>query len=196
FGSYEQLRRREGASNLTTVTVPTELERQGNFSQSPGGVYDPRTGTTNRLPFASGIIPADRIDPLALAAIQALPPSNTGVRGYVNDVDITQQDNYNYSVRLDAVESARNRVFTRVSAAIEYAVSPDTVPGRMGLSNGRPSNAAGGWTRVLNDRAVNELRFGFSRLKLQSGLPELSFNINGVSEAIPRFVISGYPSIG
>src|SRR5262249_35177685 len=48
FVSYDQLRRREGAANLTTVTVPTELERQGNFSQSPGGgVFDPSSATTN-----------------------------------------------------------------------------------------------------------------------------------------------------
>src|SRR5262249_21638136 len=85
FGSYEQLRRREGASNLTTVTVPTDLERQGNFSQSPGGIFDPVTGTTNRSAFLNGTIPANRIDPLALAAIRALPLPNTGVRSYLND---------------------------------------------------------------------------------------------------------------
>src|SRR5262249_39443373 len=69
FGSYEQLRRREAASNLTTVTVPTDLERRGSFSQSPGGIFDPSTGSTNRTPFPDGVIPSSRIDPLALAAI-------------------------------------------------------------------------------------------------------------------------------
>src|SRR5262249_59467448 len=70
------------------------------------------------------------------------------------------------------------------------------VPGRVNLSNGRPINAAAGWTRVLSSRAVNEARFGFSQLRLTSGLPELTFTVDGAEQSIPRFVISGYPSIG
>ena len=196
FGSYEQLRRREGASNLTTVTVPTDLERQGNFSQSPGGVYDPATGSANRSLFPNGTIPANRIDPLALAAIGALPLPNAGIRGYVNDAEITEQDNYNYSMRVDANVSPGNQIFTRVSGAVEDALIPETVPGRLNVSNGRPINVAGGWTRVLGAQSANELRFGFSQLTLVSGLPELAFSINGTSQQIPRFVIGGYPSIG
>src|SRR5262245_6564348 len=143
FGSYEQLRRREGASNLTTVTVPTDLERQGNFSQSPGGVYDPATGSANRSQFQSGTIPASRIDPLALAAIRALPLPNTGVRGYVNTVEITEQDNYNYSVRVDGNITPRDRIFVRTSTAIEDAVIPDTIPGGLNLSTGRSADGGG-----------------------------------------------------
>ena len=195
FGSYEQLRRREGASNLTTVTVPTALERQGDFSQSPGGIYDPTTGTTNRSAFLNGIIPANRIDPLALSAIRALPLPNAGVRGYVNNTEITQQDTYNYSMRVDGSFSPRDRAFARLSGAIEDALIPETVPGRLNVSNGRPINAAGGWTHAFM-RSANELRFGFSQLTLESGLPELSFIVNGSNEQLPRFVISGYPSIG
>jgi hypothetical protein len=197
FFSYDQLRRREGAANLTTVTVPTALERQGNFSQSPGGgIFDPATGTTNRMPFPNNTIPANRLDPLALAAILALPLPNSGARGYVNDQEITQQDNYNISMRLDANAGAGSRAFVRVSGAIEDALIPETVPGRLNLSNGQPINGAAGWTNVLGTRAINEARFGFSQLSLVSGLPELNFHINGSEQPIPRFVIGGYPSIG
>nr|MBA3270714.1 hypothetical protein [Acidobacteriota bacterium] len=47
FGAYEHLRRREGAASLTTVSVPTALEREGDFSESPGGgIFDPGTSNT------------------------------------------------------------------------------------------------------------------------------------------------------
>src|SRR5262249_34482321 len=163
---------------------------------SPGGIFDPTTGTTNRAPFQNNTIPAERIDPLALAAIRTLPLPNSGTRGYVNTQEVTRQDNYNYSVRVDGNVRPGSQLFVRGSAAVEGAVIPGTVPGPLHLSNGRPGNVAAGWTSVLGARVANEARFGFSRLGLVSGLPELSFNVNGADQRIPRFVISGYPSIG
>jgi hypothetical protein len=197
FGAYEQLRRREGASNLTTVTVPTALERQGNFSQSPGGgIFDPLSSATSRSQFQNNTILGNRIDPLALAAINALPLPNTGATGYVNTQEITKQDNHNYSLRIDANAAAGSQIFARVSGATENAIIPDVVPGRLNVSDGKPFNAAAGWTKVLGARSVNEARFGFSRLSLISGLPELSFNVNGANQAIPRFIVGGYPAMG
>src|SRR5262249_54909001 len=117
-------------------------------------------------------------------------------RSYVNTQEITRQDNYNYSIRVDGNVSSRDRMFVRTSAAIEDAIIPETVPGRLNLSNGRPVNVAAGWTGVVGGRAANEARFGFSRLGLVSGLPELSFSVNGTNQQMPRFVINGYSSIG
>jgi len=196
FGAYEQLRRREGAASLTTVTVPTALERQGDFSQSPGGIFDPLTGTTNRLPFPDGRIPQNRIDPLALAAINALPLPNSGVRSYVNTESILSQDIYNSSLRLDLNAGGGHHLFGRYSFADENAIVPETVPGRDNLQDARPHNAVAGWTAVLGARAVNEVRVGISRLKFVSGLPELSFSVGGQSQPLPRFLATGYPTMG
>jgi hypothetical protein len=197
FLSYEQLRRREGASNLTTVTVPTALERQGDFSQSGGGgIFDPATGTSSRTSFQNNTILMGRIDPWALAALQALPLPNTGINGYVNNQEITQQDTHNYSLRLNVNLGPRHQVFSRVSVAQEDAVIPDVVPGRSSVSNGQPINAVAAWTSILGSREVNEARIGFSQLSLVSGLPELSFSVNGAPTTLPRFIISGYPAMG
>jgi outer membrane receptor protein involved in Fe transport len=197
FGAYEQLRRREAASGLTTVTVPTDLERQGDFSRSPGGgIFDPATSSTARDQFPNNRIPLARIDPLALAAVQALPLPNVGAREYVNTSELTNQNIYNYSLRLDLNAGPGNAMFSRLSLADESAVIPDSVPGRLSVSNGRPVNAAAGWTKVLGSTMVNEMRLGFSQLSLTSGLPELSFNVNGTQMAIPRFVVGGYPAMG
>ena len=196
FGAFEQLRRREAASSLTTVTVPTALERVGDFSQSGANIYDPTTSTTNRAQFPGNIIPAGRLDATALAAINAMPLPNSGTRGYVNTGEITEQDNYNYSLRLDVNASPSNAVFVRGSFADENAIIPEAVPGRLNVSNGRPVHVAAGWTRVVGPRAVNEMRLGFSQLELVSGLPELSFTVNGVTGAIPRFLAGAYPAMG
>ena len=197
FGAYEQLRRREAAASLTTVTVPTELERNGDFSQTPGGgIFDPSSSSTSRTQFPDNKIPANRIDPLALAAIRALPLPNSGARGYVNTDEITEQDNYNSSLRLDVNAGPGSVAFGRVSFADENAVIPEPVPGRLNVSNGQPIQAAGGWTKVLGSRMVNEARVGFSRLSLVAGLPELSFNISGAQQSIPRFIVGGYPAMG
>jgi len=197
FSAYERLRRREAAAGLTTVNVPTALEREGNFSQSPGGgIFDPATGTTNRTQFANNTIPANRIDPLALAAVRALPLPNTGARGYVNTTELTEQDIHNLSLRADVNLGPGSTFFTRWSLADENAIIPESIPGRLNVSNGRPVNAAAGWTKVLGNSVVNELRFGFSQLSLQSGLPEPAFSVNGTSTTLPRFVVGGYPTMG
>ena len=58
-----------------SVTVPTSLERQGNFSQTtntagqPVIIYDPTTGQ----PFAGNIIPSSRLNAVALEMTKYLP---------------------------------------------------------------------------------------------------------------------------
>ncbi|MBI1766251.1 MAG: carboxypeptidase regulatory-like domain-containing protein [Acidobacteria bacterium] len=69
-----------------TFTVPTDLERQGNFSQTKNGglpvvVYDPLTtrtvnGQLVRDAFAGNIIPTNRQDPVGRALLQFFPKAN------------------------------------------------------------------------------------------------------------------------
>ena len=69
-----------------TFTVPTDLERQGNFSQTKNGgqsvvIYDPLTtrtvnGQLVREAFAGNIIPTNRQDPVGRALLQFFPKAN------------------------------------------------------------------------------------------------------------------------
>jgi hypothetical protein len=69
-----------------TFTVPTVLERQGNFSQTRNGgqpvvIYDPLTtrtvnGQLARDPFPGNIIPLNRQDPVGRALLQFFPLPN------------------------------------------------------------------------------------------------------------------------
>lgn len=197
FGVYEQLRRREAGSGLRTVTVPTELERRGDFSQSPGGIFDPLTMAGGvRQPFPGWVIPPDRIDPLALAAVQAMPLPNLGERGYVHTEGVLRQDISNVSGRFDLNLGPGNLAFVRYSVADENAIIPEPVPGRDTINDARPQNVVLAWTRVVGSRAVNETRVGVSQLELFGGLPEIEFQVGGQTMALPRFLPAGYPAMG
>src|SRR5262245_50570858 len=69
---------------LRRYTMPTALERAGDFSQSrtPSGalivVRDPLTGQ----PFPGNVIPASRMDPRSMALINLLPMPNTNGSGF------------------------------------------------------------------------------------------------------------------
>lgn len=65
-------------ANTTSALLPDNRQRAGDFSQTldalgrPVRVIDPRTG----LPFAGGVIPADRISPQAAALLGYYPRAN------------------------------------------------------------------------------------------------------------------------
>jgi hypothetical protein len=78
----------EGYGSNTTRNgsnrLPTQRERNGDFSQSGVTIYDPRTGDASgngRQAFENNIIPADRIDPVARAMQAYLPLPDRDVSG-------------------------------------------------------------------------------------------------------------------
>jgi hypothetical protein len=99
YFSYEQWRSTQPQN--TVATLPTELERAGDFSRTyaPSGAvrtiydpfttrYDPATATVTRTPFPGNIIPKSRIDPTGQKFINDLwkpngPGDNiTGINNY------------------------------------------------------------------------------------------------------------------
>jgi hypothetical protein len=197
FGAYEGLRIRQAGAGLTTVAVPTLLQRAGDFSQTPGGIFDPDTVSGGvRQPFPNFQIPSSRINALTSAAQNAMPAPNIGVNQYVNASGILSQNADNYSIRLDLNATDRVSVFGRYSIWNEGNVIPDVVPDRERLGDSRPQHAVVGSTQVLRTNLVNEIRIGFNRLKFQDGLPEPLFQVGGSRQVLPRFVVAGYPTMG
>jgi hypothetical protein len=90
FFVYEQWRQTQPTSNVSTV--PTDLERQGDFSQTrtPTGAlrmiydpfstkFDPATSTVTRTPFPGNRIPGSMINPTGRIAVNDLwKPNNPG----------------------------------------------------------------------------------------------------------------------
>jgi len=132
FGSYEGFRLRKG--NPFQTYVPTDAERAGDFSQvgstnksSAFTIYDPTTSGTGgnpacdgstavcRTAFPGNIIPANRIDPTALALLNYFPkPNLTGstqanfADSYSSGGDVNQ-----YNGRIDYTLSQKQRLFGR-----------------------------------------------------------------------------------
>jgi hypothetical protein len=78
-------------SNSSQFTAPTNLERVGNFSQSHITIFDPQTtscvgSSCTRTPFASNIIPPDRLNKvgLAIASTYVQPQTTSASYGAPN----------------------------------------------------------------------------------------------------------------
>lgn len=121
-------------SSLTQSTPPTDLERQGDFSQTyydlGNGttgirtIYDPAipsvmvNGQPTRTPFAGNIIPPDRMDPSTKAMMaQIWKPNNAGIgithtNSFSTDIPNTY-DYYDLSERADYNISSNVKVFGR-----------------------------------------------------------------------------------
>ncbi|MEP7341764.1 MAG: carboxypeptidase-like regulatory domain-containing protein [Acidobacteriota bacterium] len=115
------------------VTVPTALERQGNFSQSrigtytigcPTGqttcarpIYDPLTSTGSsgaRTQFAGNIIPANRFDPTAAKLIAEIPlPNLPGNDLNWQGTKTENVDYWNLSNRVDWIINEKWKSFVR-----------------------------------------------------------------------------------
>ena len=193
FFTYEGLRVRQAGANLTTVAVPDQLERNGNFSEEAGTVvvYNPSVPISGgkRTPFTGNIIPSASINPLVSAAMNALPLPNLPGNFFINTADVLMQTNDNQTARVDYTPSESARFFARYSGATEDASIPATIPGRDSLDNADPRNVAAGYTQIISANKVNDLRLGFSRLNFLYGLPEPQFSVNGTNTTLPNFIV-------
>jgi hypothetical protein len=197
FAAFEALRLRQAGVGITTVLVPTALERSGDFSATNGQFFDPDTlAAGTRTAFPGNRIPATRLNPLTQAAIRAMPLPNIGTNQFVNGNAVLKQDSNNGSIRIDWAAGAKTSVFGRYSISDESSVIPDVVTSRERLGAVRPQNVALGVTRVISPAIVNEVRLGYNRLSFQDGLPEPNFDVAGVQQPVPRFRPSGYPVMG
>jgi hypothetical protein len=193
FFNYEGLRNRQAAANLTTIAVPDQAERMGNFSEElrTTVIYNPFSPIVNgqRTPFPQNIIDPKLINPQVQAAMLALPQPNLPNNLYINASDVLQQNFDNYSSRADYIRSASVNLFTRYSGSTENASIPGALPGRPILDNAVPRNVAVGVTEILSSNKVNEARLGYNRLNFLYGLPEPAFNIGGQPSQLPNFIV-------
>jgi hypothetical protein len=127
-------------------TVPTPLERQGDFSRSlningtPRIIYDPwsttfdaATNTYRRTPFPGNVIPTGRFDPVAASLLPSFwDPNNPGdnITGVNNfRVGFFQTYNYyNFSERVDYNINDNWRVFGRIGRYHVQDLQDDPTP--------------------------------------------------------------------
>ncbi len=150
--SFEGLREKSFASS--TRTVPTALERQGDFSRSFAAngqvirVFNPFTTRPNpsggfiRDPFPDNRIPRELMDPVALNVLQYYPLPNqpgdpvTGRNNYVA-TGTSNLTTDNVDVRVDRTIRANGRGFMRYSHRLVESIPLQAFPDDLTIAEGR-----------------------------------------------------------
>jgi hypothetical protein len=203
---------RQNAFQSVTATVPTDLQRQGDFSQTFGAngnlitIYNPFTTRPNpsgtgyiRDPFAGNVIPANLLSSVAQKAISFYPepnvPGNAGTNAnnyFANGSTVTQTTAWD--VRVDHNLTAKQKIFARYSnryySSAPNALFPQQDAVAEGLINGEDF-ARGftfGHTMTLNEKTLLDTRLGFSRtlynyLNTSLGFQDSTLGLPGTLDA-------------
>src|SRR5450759_2906438 len=162
FVDFEKVRQQD-PNNLEGI-VPTDLERTGDFSQSPansGGIYDPCAGNQGsstpcpRTQFVNNIIPADKIDPIGQAILNLYPHANMPGAVYpgpnFRQVIVSTQPAWQFDVKLDHQITANHKIGGRYSRHHDVLTAPtvlgngDQNDGFIGTTNAQNGGAEYNW---------------------------------------------------
>jgi len=195
--------------DVDRATVPTALMRQGNFSEVPTPIIDPITGA----PFPGNIIPADRINPVGQAYLNAFPLPNCGPAIDPNCGDVQRnfritrnqiQTFDDFDVRVDWNIRTNDTLFGRFSYGDDKQTTSSRLPALpAGFGSGNqinhPRSFVLGQTHVFSPAVINEFRFGFVRTRFGFEPPfqnePISANL-GIPGANPTPLLGGGALIG
>jgi hypothetical protein len=198
FTSFEQW---DDNKPVTVVrTLPTELERRGDFSQSLYNgrirtIFDPWSSSLNpagrvvRSPFGGNVIPGDRIDPVAAKLLAQLPlpnlPGNVdNWQGTVNE----KVDYWNFSQRLDVNFNDSFKVFVRYGQFKANVYQQNPTQGKMfpvSGSNRYGMSAAGDAVWVMSNRTTLNLRGSYYNMTDEYANPEVLLGEDGLEQLWP-----------
>jgi hypothetical protein len=190
----------------TVVTLPTALERRGDYSQSPVVIYDPlttradpaRPGQFIRDPFPGNIIPANRLNPVGLNLVKLLPLPTAGrsaARTAQPIADLTNQA----TIKIDHHLSERQTISGLF--AWYHSNEPgnqfyDHTPGDPGAYFGPRTVNVVALNDVLipDDRTVLALRYGYMRFRDDVASAPSDPDMLGFAPAFAR-AINGFPFV-
>jgi hypothetical protein len=153
-------------ASVQTTRMPTAAERAGDFSSSGGAPIDPITG----MPFASGVIPQNRISPQALALMNLYPlPNFDGGTRYnyqVPIVGVTHGDNL--SGNIGGIRLGRK---DQLSGTGNFSTNRTDSPDLFGFTDAiRTKNVNVGLALVhrFTNRVSGNVRYQFTRSTTQT----------------------------
>ncbi len=175
------------SSDTVLSTVPTELERRGDFSQSlrlnaPVRVFDPlsyNATTRARTEFPGTRIPAERLDPVARAAADFYPlPNRAGIINNFLSNPLDKDRSHKWDIRVDHTFSEKDSLFGRFSyLEFRHLGGPNLPPPAFGGGDASTTWTNGGrsfvvnHTHVFNPTTFNTLKLGYNRLLTQRVAP-------------------------
>jgi hypothetical protein len=211
FGYYEGLRNRQGET--VSATVPTALERQGDYSQNfdSHGNLIPLINDFTKQPFPGNKLPF--VDPSTAAVVALFPlPNNPGVGpNAFTSTQTVRQNNNQFGLRVDHYLTSRDvlnfrYVFTQGDTVDPLSTSGANVPGFPVGEAQRAQNFVAQETHTFSPTVTGVARLSFLRNKflfdehLNHTTPaSLGFQYGPQLDAAlgPPFVqVGGYASVG
>jgi carboxypeptidase family protein len=213
---------RQAIARTVTSTVPTELQRQGIFTEAIGGgvpvVYDPATTVGSvRAPFPNGTIPLNRMDSVARALLQRYPlPTSPGTANNYRRTENEIDDQDQWDARIDhKFPSNRDQLFGRLSyfrdgflPVTPLADGSGATTGTLGPQDTTAWSFASNYQHTFSATILNEVRIGDTRRTVGRTAAQLAasagsaLSIPGIPstarfpDTLPTFLISGYQQLG
>ncbi len=184
FFNYEQIKDR--APDNVTASVPTLLQRSGDFSQTFNGatlirIFDPLSTVANpavagsyiRTQFPGNVIPPNRINSISGNLLQFYPlPTLVGNNNNLALAATRVSGPTKYYGRIDQSLTSNNRMFFRYGITYAPASTPTykgfAFPGegtncQQGLANGTPWVMALSDTHTFKPNLIGEFRVSYTR---------------------------------
>jgi len=190
---------KDAQPNTDLTTVPTDAERQGNFSALNFQLYNPYTAVLNgttvtRQPFSGNIIPPGLLNPIAQAYLKLYPEPNlpglaNGFQNYGNSAT-TNDDYSNQFGRLDYNMSERSRLFFDARHNNEFQ-SKNNYFGNLATGTNLTRE---NWGATLDEvytfspTTVLDTRLNFTRMAETHAEPSAGFNPTQVG--FPSYIAS------
>jgi len=144
------------------ATLPSELERAGDFSQSatriPVSLYDPLNGQ----PLPGNRIVSSRVDPIAKGLLEFIPlPNQPGrTQNYQYQAPVLR-NNHQFSLRLNQGLTRQDRLATGFQLE-DRSNENAQLFGFIDQATGKGLNMDITWSHTFTRRTVNNVRFSFN----------------------------------
>jgi hypothetical protein len=221
FAGIEETRKSTGAVDI--LTVPTLEQRRGDFSQTTNAngvllrIFDPNSnriegGRNVRDQFPGNVIPASRIDPVALKLIEYWPTPNraptnrAGASNFGGNYNtIFNRDNV--TARVDHAFSDANRFYFRYlfnrDPLTNTSVYPHPIADTRNSSKRHQNIYLFADTHTLTPNLILDARVSISDRTFHNTSPGLGtdpaqlLGLRGVaSGAFPQFTVAGVSNLG
>lgn len=194
-------------SSLIKLTVPTALERQGDFSQSytSSGALIPIINPATGQPFPGNRVPASLINPAGQALLNYFPSPNTIDPNHQYNFATQGVDTNSYhfeSLRIDYNLRTNDLLYVRLNHDRNSTSGPFVWAGDSGyphfnITNNSPAEGAvSGWIHTFGPTAVNEFTAGLTYYHQFEDVPAGSVQANSRSATgvnIPQFFPADNP---
>ena len=215
FLDYEGFNVNQGVTAV--ATVPTAKMRAGDFSELSATIYDPIRAP--RSAFPGNVIPASRLDPIALKVLGLYPAATgSGLANNYTGVRERTQDNKATDLRADQVINGDNRVFARYSYNKVNTFTPPVFPAVNGIEPGGGGSFPGtnessahnfgvSYSRVISPSLILETRCGYLSVNIASygvnygnnvatslGIPGV--NVDPLTSGLTPITLTGYAGAG